>query len=59
MGSKKEYATYTGDDIRFKNKRVIVKPGSGKKRTIVVNDSMYGQVEIEVNKKDLTDYSPY
>lgn len=59
MGSKKEYATYVGDDIRFQNKRVIVLPGRGKKRTVIVNDSMYGQVEIEVDKRDLKDYSPY
>lgn len=59
MGEKKQYATYKGDDIRFQNKRVIVLPGYGNKREIVVNDSMYGQIELKVNKKDLTDFSDY
>lgn len=59
MGRKKQYATYKGDDIRFQNKRVIVLPGYGNKREIVVNDSMYGQIELKVDKKDLTDFSDY
>lgn len=59
MGEKKQYATYKGDDIRFQNKRVIVLPGYGNKREIVVNDSMYGQIELKVDKKDLTDFSDY
>ena len=59
MEKKKQYATYKGDDIRFQNKRVIVLPGYGNKREIVVNDSMYGQIELKVDKKDLTDFSDY